>query len=122
MVLIHPKKRPLTEPLKIWGGWIVLLARNKRHFRSRHLSCPFSLCSLALEPSQCLCIDGSHTVIIKLKKINHTRRFIFFNLGWLDSNQRDGGTKNRCLTTWRHPNIELSHTLFYIIKKTCQYF
>ena len=25
------------------------------------------------------------------------------NLGWKDSNLRNGGTKNRCLTTWRHP-------------------
>ena len=30
---------------------------------------------------------------------------VFKKLGWLDSNQRDGGTKNRCLTTWRHPNM-----------------
>lgn len=33
-----------------------------------------------------------------IKGFNHP-----INLGWLDSNQRNGGTKNRCLTTWRHP-------------------
>ena len=35
-----------------------------------------------------------------IKGSNHS-----INLGWKDSNLRNGGTKNRCLTTWRHPNI-----------------
>lgn len=34
-----------------------------------------------------------------IKGSNHS-----INLGWKDSNLRNGGTKNRCLTTWRHPN------------------
>lgn len=33
-----------------------------------------------------------------IKGSNHS-----INLGWKDSNLRNGGTKNRCLTTWRHP-------------------
>lgn len=31
------------------------------------------------------------------------RAYYPINLGWKDSNLRNGGTKNRCLTTWRHP-------------------
>ena len=27
------------------------------------------------------------------------------NLGWKDSNLRDGWTKTSCLTTWRHPTM-----------------
>ena len=33
-------------------------------------------------------------------------------LGWLDSNQRNGGIRIRCLTTWRHPKkARTEHTL-----------
>ena len=31
------------------------------------------------------------------------RRFVFW-LGWKDLTPRNGGTRIRCLTTWRHPN------------------
>ena len=43
-------------------------------------------------------------------------RSVFKKLGWLDSNQRDGGTKNRCLTTWRYPIIWAFIYKFYIMK------
>lgn len=41
-------------------------------------------------------------------KKNNTKKDLSFDksfkkLGWKDSNLRNGGTKNRCLTTWRHP-------------------
>ena len=45
---------------------------------------------------------------MKIVKKNNTKKDLSFDksfkkLGWKDSNLRNGGTKNRCLTTWRHP-------------------
>lgn len=52
-----------------------------------------------------------------IKGSNHS-----INLGWKDSNLRDGWTKTSCLTTWRHPITFVSHLLFYLMKINCQYF
>ena len=64
------------------------------------------------------CINASQTK----NSLKSFSKSFCINLGWKDSNLRDGWTKISCLTTWRHPIIHLSHFLFYVLKTDCQYF
>ena len=42
------------------------------------------------------------SILVK-KILASARAELRAQLGWKDSNLRNGGTKNRCLTTWLHP-------------------